>query len=79
MTHIEAGQLKKWLEDNSAVMIAHVEGGAFVVLVRSAGLGPVMGIGRSEDFEEAIRLAQHYYDLGAMQMARITLGPVGQA
>jgi hypothetical protein len=64
MTHIEAGQLKKWLEDNSAVMIAHVEGGAFVVLVRSAGLGPVMGIGRSEDFEEALRDADGAHHAG---------------
>jgi hypothetical protein len=76
---IEAGQLRKWLDDNGAVLIAHVEGGTFVVLVRSTGAGPVMGIGQSLDFEEAIRLAQHYYDLGAMQLTRITSGPVGQA
>jgi len=79
MNPIEAGQLKRWLDDNGAVLIAHVEGGAFVVLVRSAGGGPVMGVGHSPDFEEAIRHAQHYYDLGALQLAHITSGPVGQA
>lgn len=79
MTSIEAKQLKLWLEGHDAVLSAHIENGAFVVRIQSAGWGGVTGIGHGPDFEEAIRVAQHFYDLGLMQMARITSGPVGIA
>lgn len=80
MTPIEAKQLKLWLTEKNAVMFAYVENGAFVVRIQSAGWGGTTGIGISpDDFEGAIRAAQHFYDLGLMQMARITVGPVGIA
>lgn len=79
MTPIEARELRKWLEGHDAVLNAQVREGAFVVLIQSR-TKPVTGVGHSpDDFEGAIRAAQHFYDLGLLQMARITTGPVGRA
>jgi hypothetical protein len=79
MNEMEAGQLKKWLEDNGARMQAYVApGGLYVVVIHKEG-SAFAGVGESLDYEEAIRMAQHFFDLGVIAQARRSARVVGQA
>ncbi len=79
MTPIEAKQLKKWLDDNDALMLAFVELGSFIVLIRSANAQHI-GVGESAtDFEVAVREAQHSFDIKVFREAHTSARIVGQA
>jgi hypothetical protein len=78
MNLTEARTVKQWLTERRAILLAHVDRNIIIVIIKSPG-GPVMGVGKSDDdFEEAVRLAQHHYDLGVLQLARMD-GTVGEA
>jgi hypothetical protein len=77
MTPIEARQLKKWLDGNGAIMTASVELGGFVVMIRNYRN---VAFGESEDdFEAAIREAQHLFDMQVIQAAKRSTRVVGEA
>jgi len=80
MNPLEAKQFKRWLNDNGAIMIAFVELGSFIVLIRSTDGRQFFGVGESEgDFEEAVREAQHSFDAGIIRQAHRAARVVGRA
>jgi hypothetical protein len=77
MTPIEARQFKRWLEDNGAIMTASVELGEFIVMIRN---DRNIAFGESkEDFEAAIREAQHLFDEQVIRAAKRATRVVGEA
>jgi hypothetical protein len=77
MTPIEAKQLKRWLDDNGAIMTASVELGSYVVMIRNYRN---IAFGESkDDFEAAIREAQHLFDEQVIRAAKRATRVVGEA
>lgn len=69
MTPIEARELRNWIEDRRVVMLARIKRDHWVVEFAQS-YGVFAGRGESEDFEEAIRNAQHDYDAALIEAER---------
>jgi hypothetical protein len=77
MTPIQAKQLKRWLDDNGAIMSASVELGSWIVMIRN---DRNVAFGESaDDFEAAIREAQHLFDEQVIRAAKRATRVVGLA
>lgn len=79
LTHEQDEQLRGWLVENDAHMIATVGRDFFSVLIYRAGSHFSGAAESSESLGEAVRLAQHMFDLKIIELVKRRARVVGQA
>lgn len=78
MTREQDAEVRQWLEDNDAHLMATIERGYFAVLIYT-GRG-VSGAAESrQSLGEAVRLAQHLFDLRVIELVKSRSHVVGRA
>ena len=79
MTREQDAEVRRWLEDNDAHMIAAVERGNYAVLIYRQGRLLSAAAESTESLGEAVRLAQHAFDLRVIELVKSRSPVTGQA
>lgn len=79
MTREQDAEVRRWLEENDAHMIAAVERGCYSVLIYRQGRNMSAAAESARSLGDAVRLAQHAFDLKVIELVKRRSPVVGLA